>query len=366
VADGVLRVLDPSGEPEIAVASPSWIAWLTDPATRSFSFQSPRCRYTARKEYRSRGGEYWIAYRKKGGKLHKAYLGKAEDVTLARLEDVAAVMADRGGEVAASPPSDEASGDGGPSTRVDAATTDSHTTVDDQLRERRGHSTSTDPLLMTKLAVPSTRVSLVPRPRLSERLEEGLGPQLNLVSAPAGFGKSALRGTWASELSGSGRLMAWYSLDSGDNDPAQFWRYFFTAVDLLQPGSGKAALGLLGSPQAPPIEAILTTLLNELVDLSTDAVLVVDDYHLIEFQTIHEALTFLIDHLPPRMSLVIATLMDPPLPLPRMRARGEMTELRAADLRFTPRRQQRSSTRLWASSSLLKLLPSWRDVSRAG
>jgi LuxR family maltose regulon positive regulatory protein len=189
---------------------------------------------------------------------------------------------------------------------------------------------------MTKLAVPSTRVSLVPRPRLSERLEEGLGPQLILVSAPAGFGKSTLLGTWVAELSGSGRPMAWYSLNSADNDPAQFWRYFFTAIDLLQPGSGKRALALLDSPQAPPIEAILTTLLNELVDLSTDAALVLDDYHLIESQTIHEALTFLIDHLPPRMSLVIATRMDPPLPLPRMRARGEMTELRAADLRFTP------------------------------
>jgi len=134
VADGVLHVLDPSGGPEIAVASPSWIAWLTDPATRSFSFQSPSCRYTARKEHRSRGGEYWVAYRKQGGKLHKAYLGKAEDVTLARLEDVAAVMADRGGEVMASPLSDATSGDGGSSRRVDAAATDSHTTVDDPLR----------------------------------------------------------------------------------------------------------------------------------------------------------------------------------------------------------------------------------------
>ena len=123
-------------DPEITVASPSWVAWLTDPATRSFSFQSPSCRYTARKERRSRGGEYWIAYRKQGGKLHKAYLGKAEDVTLARLEDVAAVMADRGGEVVASPLSDATSGDGGASRRVDAAATDSHTTVDDQPRER--------------------------------------------------------------------------------------------------------------------------------------------------------------------------------------------------------------------------------------
>jgi LuxR family maltose regulon positive regulatory protein len=335
VADGVLHVLDPSGGPEIAVASPSWVAWLTDPTTRSFSFQSPNCRYTARKEYRSRGGEYWIAYRKQGGKLHKAYLGKAEDVTLARLEDVAAALAPHDGEATARPPPDATAKVTG-LAGTEAAATDGPTAADDQVRERPRQSASGNPLLLTKLAVPSARSFLVPRPRLSERLEEGLGPQLILVSAPAGFGKSTLLGTWASELSDSGRPMAWYSLDSGDNDPAQFWRYFFTAIDLLQPGSGKTALALLGSSQAPPIEAILTTLLNELVDLSTDAVLVVDDYHLIESQTIHEALTFLIDHLPPRMHLVISTRMDPPLPLPRLRARGKLTELRAADLRFTP------------------------------
>src|SRR5215217_6526693 len=130
VADGMLHVPELSGHPEIEVDSVSWAAWLTDPATRSFSFQGPSCRYTARKEHRSRGGEYWVAYRKRGGKLHKAYLGKAEDVTLDRLEDVAAVMADRGAEVVASPISDVTSGDGGggPSRRVDAAATDSLTT----------------------------------------------------------------------------------------------------------------------------------------------------------------------------------------------------------------------------------------------
>src|SRR5215204_7597624 len=110
VADGVLHVPGTRDDPEIEVDSASWVAWLTDPATRSFSFQGPSCRYTARKEHRSRGGEYWVAYRKRGGKLHKAYLGKAEDVTLDRLEDVAAVMADRGGEVVASPLSDATSG----------------------------------------------------------------------------------------------------------------------------------------------------------------------------------------------------------------------------------------------------------------
>jgi len=335
VADGVLRVLDQSGGPEIEVASSSWVAWLTDPTTRSFSFQSPSCRYTARKEHRSRGGEYWIAYRKQGGKLHKTYLGKAEDVTIERLEDVAAALAPYEDEAAARSPSDTTTGVTG-LAGADAAATEGHTTVDDQLRERRRHSTSADPLLLTKFAVPSTRVSLVPRPRLSERLEEGLGRSLVLVSAPAGFGKSTLLSMGVAASSGSGRSVAWLSLDSGDNDPARFWRYFITAMDQLQRGSGEPALSLLGSPQAPPIEAILTTLLNELVDLPTESVLVLDDYHLIESQTIHEALTFLIDHLPPQMHLVIATRADPPLPLPRLRARDEITELRAADLRFTP------------------------------
>src|SRR3712207_5043471 len=132
-----------------------------------------------------------------------------------------------------------------------------------------------------------------------------------------------------------GRSVAWLSLDAADNDPARFWRYFVTAVDQLQPGSGESALALLGSPQAPPIEVILTTLLNELADLEADAVLVLDDYHLIESRAIHEALTFLIEHLPARMHLVISTRADPPLPLARLRARSELNELRAADLRFT-------------------------------
>jgi LuxR family transcriptional regulator, maltose regulon positive regulatory protein len=334
VADGVLHVLGLRGGPEIKVGSASWAAWLTDPATHSFSFQSPSGKYTARKEHRSRGGEYWVAYRKRGGKLHKAYLGKAEDLTLARLQDIAATMAGRGDEVIGSPPPDPTAGDAG-SRRTDAGTSIGPAATNDRARERSRQETSGDPLLMTKLSIPFVRPSLVARPGLSEKLDEGLGRKLTLLSAPAGFGKTTLLSTWIGELSNDGRPIAWLSLDSGDNDPARFWRYFVTAIDQLKPGSGETALALLGSPQAPPIEAVLTTLLNELVDLSTDAVLVIDDYHLIESQAIHEALTFLIDHLPPRVHLGIATRVDPPLPLPRLRARGEMTELRADDLRFT-------------------------------
>ena len=328
VADGTLHVLDPSDGLEIAVGSPSWTAWLTDPATRSFSFKSASATYTARKERRTRGGEYWTAYRRHNGRLRKAYLGKAEDVTLDRLEGAATRLAARGNEATARVYPD-ASG-------VAAAhATKGSTATEDRGRERSSRRPHGDSLLSTKLSAPSARPSLVSRVRLIDKLEEGLACRLTLVSAPAGFGKSTLLGAWASELSG-GRPVAWLSMDPGDNDPARFWRYFVTAVDQAQPGSGATALALLGSPQSPPMEALLTILLNDLADVDTDSVLVLDDYHLIESGAIHEALAFVIDHLPPRIHLVIATRMDPPLPLAKLRARGEMTELRAADLRFTP------------------------------
>ena len=335
VSDGVVHVREALGGPTIVVGSPSWIAWLTDPATRSFSFRSPSGTYTARKEHRSRGGEYWTAYRRQSGRLRKAYLGKAEDLTLARLVEAAAALSWQGDEATPGPPPDAPSGDGGSSRRADAAAKEDPTTADDHVRERSRRGTHGDPLLLTKLSVPFVRPSLVARPSLSEKLDEGLERKLTVVSAPAGFGKTTLLSMWVAASSDRGRSVAWLSLDPSDNDPARFWRYFVTAMDQLKPGSGETALALLGSPQAPPIEAVLTTLLNDLADLLTSAVLVLDDYHLIETQAIHEALTFLIEHLPPRMHLMIATRADPPLSLTRLRARGELSELRAADLRFT-------------------------------
>jgi LuxR family maltose regulon positive regulatory protein len=328
VADGTLHVLESSDGPKMAVGSPSWIAWLTDPATRSFSFKSASATYTARKENRTRGGEYWTAYRRHNGRLRKAYLGKAEDLTLDRLDGAAATLAARGNEPTASPPPDAGGG-------VAAHATRGSTPTEDRGRDRSPRAQHGDPLLSTKLSVPSVRPYLVPRVRLIEKLEDGLGCRLTLVSAPAGFGKSTLLGAWVSGLFG-GRPVAWLSLDPGDNDPARFWRYLLTVVDRVQPGSGATALALLGSPQSPSMETLLTILLNDLADIDADPVLVLDDYHLIERGAIHEALAFLIENLPPRMHLVIATRMDPPLPLPRLRARGELSELRAADLRFTP------------------------------
>jgi LuxR family maltose regulon positive regulatory protein len=334
VADGALHVLESSDSPKIAVGSPSWIAWLTDPATRAFSFRSSSAKYTARKESRSRGGEYWAAYRRQSGRLRKAYLGKAEDLTLDRLNKAAAVLARSDDDVPADPSPDTTVHDA-QSARTDAATTVGPAATNDRARERPRQGTGGDPLLSTKLSVPLARPSLVPRPCLNERVDEGLKRKLTLLSAPAGFGKTTLLSAWASDLSGSGRPIAWFSLDPGDNDPARFWQYFITGIDQLQAGSG-AALALLGSPQAVPIEAVLTTLLNELANLDADTALVLDDYHLIESQAIHEALAFLLEHLPPLLHLVISTRADPPLPLSRLRARGQLNEVRASDLRFTP------------------------------
>src|SRR5215210_766937 len=336
VADGVLYDQEPPGAPQIALDSPVWTAWLEDRATHSFSFEGPSGTFTARKERRSGSSEeYWSAYRKQGGKLRKVYLGKAEKLTLARLDEAATRLTEHGEKVTASLPADATAGDGGPSGRAGVGATKGSTSADDHVRERPRYRTSGDPLLSTKLSVPSVRTSLVPRTRLSERLEEGLERKLTLVSAPAGFGKTTLLSAWVAEISG-GRPVAWLSLDPGDNDPVRFWRYFITAINQLQPGSGESALTLLGAPQAPPIEVILTILLNELAVLPTEAVLVLDDYHLIEPGAIHEGLSFLIEHLPPRMHLVISTRADPPVALSRLRARGESNELRAADLRFTP------------------------------
>ena len=328
VTAGVLRVLEPPGGPRISVDSPRWAAWLRDPATRSFSFRGSNGTFTARKERRSGGEEYWTAYRKRGGKLRKVYLGKAEKLTLARLEDAATMLAGRGeGKVTTAD-------DAGP-TRADDAGREVLTRSDEHALESSHPGLQGDPLLLTKLSVPSARPSLVTRLRLSERLEQELGGKLTLISAPAGFGKTTLLSMWLAVSSRSGRSAVWLSLDPGDNDPTRFWRYFIAVADRLYPGAGDTALMLLQSSQAPPIEAILTTLLNELTELPADAVFVLDDYHLIKSRTIHEALAFLIEHLPPQVHLVISTRADPPLPLAGLRARGEMAELHASDLRFT-------------------------------
>ena len=193
------------------------------------------------------------------------------------------------------------------------------------------------PILVTKLYIPPARPKVVLRQRLIDRLNEGLAAEsrLTLISAPAGFGKTTLLSAWVASCR---RPVAWLSLDEGDNDPARFLAYLVGALQTIVPNIGDGLLGLLQSsgPQLPPIQSILTTLLNKISAIPNDFILVLDDYHLADSQPVDQGLTFLLEHLPPPMHLVIATREDPNLPLARWRARGQLTELRVADLRFTP------------------------------
>jgi LuxR family maltose regulon positive regulatory protein len=191
------------------------------------------------------------------------------------------------------------------------------------------------PLLETKLYVPRLRRGLVARPRLIERMSRGTESRLTLISAPAGFGKTTLLAEWLAAVRVGERSVAWLSLDPTDNEPATFWTYLVAALQTAAPGVGARALSLLQGPQPPPIETVLAMLLNELGGVPNEVVLALDDYHVIDAHDINAGMAFLLEHLPPQVHLVITTRADPALPLARLRARGELAEVRAADLRFT-------------------------------
>jgi LuxR family transcriptional regulator, maltose regulon positive regulatory protein len=189
-------------------------------------------------------------------------------------------------------------------------------------------------LLATKTVIPPARPRLVSRPRLIERLQEGLGYDLVLVSAPAGFGKTTLVSEWAREDRLHVRI-CWLSLDEADSDPVRFFEYLILTLQGLLPGLGEKIITWLHSPQPPPARSVLTALMNDLVALPEDVVLVLDDFQFVTSSDVHDAVSYLLDHLPPRLHLLIATRADPSLSLARLRGRGQMLELGADDLRFT-------------------------------
>jgi len=200
------------------------------------------------------------------------------------------------------------------------------------------------PILVTKLFVPPTRAELVHRPGLVERLNNGLDRKLTLLSAPAGFGKTTLVSHWVENLQNNKEVnnlpikVAWLSLDQDDNDPVRFLTYFIAAlkrINNIDANLGQGALSMLQSPQPPPANTVLISLINEVAAISEKIIFVLDDYHLIETEPIHQALVFLLKNLPLQLHLVIATRQDPPLSLGRLRVRHQVTELRAADLRLT-------------------------------
>ena len=319
--EGSTLVIAANDTNPITVGTDAWFAWL-ETAT-AFVFTSPAGRFTARKERRARGTWYWKAYRTDHGVLHRAYLGKSPDLTLDQLTRAAATLTKVATPVAQLPAQAVALPPDIPTATVRPA--------DFPLAN----------LLATKLFVPPARANLVARPRLFERVQAGLLDKLTLIAAPAGFGKTTLLSAWRTTLAGGALPFAWVALDSADNDPLRFWSYVIAALDTLAPGVGAPALTLLQSPQPPPMERILTSVLNAFSASvagasGRDVALALDDYHVITAPAIHAALAWLLDYLPPNLHLVILTRADPALPLARLRARGAMTELHANDLRFTP------------------------------
>jgi LuxR family maltose regulon positive regulatory protein len=287
------------GAAPIVVETPAWFAWLREHT--AFTYQDADFRFTARREQRP-GGMYWYAYRRAQGKLLKRYLGRGDDLTRQRLREVAQLLVPESREEVAAP------------TVFPGAARSEHLA-------NRGRIT----LLATKFQIPVLPVHHIARPRLQEELEQQTKARLALLSAPAGAGKTTLLAEWARTTANA---VVWLSLEETDDDPLRFLTYLTGAFTHLTNQSASLSTG-------SSWEKILTPFLNDLTRLLTgQTVLVLDDYHLIESPAIHAALSFLIEHAPPYLHLLIGTRNDPPLPLTRLRARGQLSELRMDVLRF--------------------------------
>jgi ATP/maltotriose-dependent transcriptional regulator MalT len=318
----------------IVPGSSAWFAWLDH--TSCFAFAGKAGHYTARKERKQRGTWYWYAYLARGEQRTKMYLGKTPDLTLARLEQVAQVLQIRSADRKVEGHRMQETSSPAELTEVQMSTplalrTRHAPAEGNGIRRTESHK-SRDLQLATKLYVPPPRAQLVSRPRLLEQLAQGMEVAVTLVSAPAGFGKTTLLSQW---LSQSGTPVAWLSVEPEDNDPVRFLSYVIAALQKLDHKIGMTALALLHTPQPAPPETVLAVLTNELARREgEDFTLVLDDYHVIESPPIHRALSYLVEHLPPQMHLILATRSDPPLSLARLRAQGQLAELRAAELRF--------------------------------
>jgi len=187
-------------------------------------------------------------------------------------------------------------------------------------------------LLTTKLYIPKLNVDLVSRPRLYACLDEGLVRKLTLISAPTGFGKSTLVTGWLSERS---HHAAWLSLDLGDNDPVRFWSYLIAAIQTIQPQIGVEAYQIVSASHLRKAELVAISLINDITQLAQDLIVVLDDYHVIDAGQVHESLSYLLDHQPPNLHIILITRVDPSISLARLRVHSQLIEIRAEDLQFS-------------------------------
>ena len=318
--------------------SEQWFAWLADHT--SFSFQGRHGHLNMLKEARKSGGKgedgYWYAYRRQGKRTMKKYAGRTADLTMARLETIASAFTNDAHHTAASP--DHVTSNLIQSTEHESSSTEMMTENALTLTPPPLTPIQT-PLLEPKLHLPRLHTNLVERERLLTLLDAGLERKLTLITAPPGFGKTTLLLQWLAHQN-TPDSFAWVALDAGDNDPIRFWRYVLTACQSFQSDHGHEVLNQLStiapSPFEPsPLETILTTFLNALTRHAHDGILILEDYQLITSPYIHQTITFLLDHLPPTLHLILLSRSDPPLPLARLRARGDLCEIHTAELRFS-------------------------------
>ncbi|HEX9070251.1 MAG TPA: LuxR C-terminal-related transcriptional regulator [Ktedonobacterales bacterium] len=304
VRHGALIPRAPQQAP-ILVGSPDWQHWLA--GATIFHFSHPDGDFTARKEARRQGASYWKAYRASGGALVRAYLGKDERLSLARLEETAALL----------------------SRRAQAHT---NTRMVPSLPVDRAH-TPQDAIVAAKVRYPRLGEQLVHRARMDDALNAVKPGQVSVVSAPMGYGKTTTLAQW---LAMQHVPAAWVTLDPDDNDPGRFFRVLAAALESALPGTSKPLAAALSSPQPLDAKALVAVMVEALDASRTPLILVLDDYHAITSQNIHDGLMYLIQHMPAAARVIIASRTKLPFSLARARAHGHVHELSADDLRFTP------------------------------
>lgn len=314
VEDGTLVYERQGQQVVMTVGTPSWYTWLETATT--FTFVGSEGAFTARKARAGnrRGGWYWRASRFQRGRVFRCYLGVSSNLTLSCLQKAARRLA-----LFASDESQSKTRARGKQKGPALSASDAPTPLPLSI-------------LRTKCAIPRLPVAHVPRTRLVALLEESALLPLALVSAPAGFGKTTLLTEWARTTS---MPVAWLSLEPVDSDPVRFLTYVYSALCSLDTRIGRETRKMLDTHATPDLERCFSELSNDLdTFLTTDAALVLDDYHVIESEPIQISLRFLLGHLPQRLHLVIGTRVDPPFPLARLRSRGQVNEVRADALRF--------------------------------